>query len=297
MKAEAHELVIRRILVALDASRPSLAALEAAAELAACLKAELAGLFVEDINLLRLAGLPFAREIRYPSAVIQEMESPRLERELKVQAAQVRQTLMAAAEQAQVTWSFRVVRGQVTAEVLAAALEADLLSLGIASWPATRRGQLGSTARIVAVEAPRAVLLLQQGDKIRRPVLITYDGSPAASQALALAAHLGSIPEPATRRLLTVLILSGEEVGSTAQRLEREASTWLQERGLQAGFRRLAQADVAHLAQAVQAEQGGLLILAGKKLLIHAEAIQRLLDKIDCPILLIRSSRTETELL
>ena len=76
MKEEARELVIRRILVALDASRHSLAALEAAAELAARLKAELVGLFVEDIDLLRLAGLPFAREIRYPSAIIQQLDSP-----------------------------------------------------------------------------------------------------------------------------------------------------------------------------------------------------------------------------
>ncbi|MBK7177644.1 MAG: universal stress protein [Chloroflexi bacterium] len=57
---------IQRILVALDASPHSLAALEAAIDLAERLDAELQGLFVEDINLLRLAQLPFARELRYP---------------------------------------------------------------------------------------------------------------------------------------------------------------------------------------------------------------------------------------
>ncbi|MGB7837261.1 MAG: universal stress protein, partial [Terrimicrobiaceae bacterium] len=60
---------IRRILVALDASAHSRAALEAACELALGLDAELSGLFVEDINLLRLAQLPFASEISYPSAL------------------------------------------------------------------------------------------------------------------------------------------------------------------------------------------------------------------------------------
>jgi nucleotide-binding universal stress UspA family protein len=290
MKEEARELVIRRILVALDVSRHSLAALEAAAELAARFKAELAGLFVEDINLLRLAGLPFAREIRYPSAAIQEIESPRLERELKVQAEQARRAVAAAAEQVQVAWSFRVVRGQVTAEVLAAALEADLLSLGLASWPTTRRGQMGSTARTVVVEAPRAVLLLQHGDKIRQPVLVTYDGSPAARRALAMAVRLVPTTELVARLPLTVLILAGEELPGTAERLEQEASAWLQERGLQASYHRLAKAAGPHLAQVVQAEQGGLLILAGERLPLHAEAIQALLNKIDCPILLIRNS-------
>ena len=46
------EPTIRRILVALDASPHSLAALEAASELADALKAELVGIFVEDVNLL-----------------------------------------------------------------------------------------------------------------------------------------------------------------------------------------------------------------------------------------------------
>ena len=49
----------RRILVALDASAHSHAALAAAVALAARLHAEIEGLFVEDINLLRLAELPF----------------------------------------------------------------------------------------------------------------------------------------------------------------------------------------------------------------------------------------------
>ncbi len=45
------EPTIRRILVALDASPHSQAALEAASDLADALKAELVGIFVEDVNL------------------------------------------------------------------------------------------------------------------------------------------------------------------------------------------------------------------------------------------------------
>ena len=59
------ELAVKRILIALDPSRRGQSALQAAAHLAAGTGAELAGLFVEDINLLRMAGLPFARETRY----------------------------------------------------------------------------------------------------------------------------------------------------------------------------------------------------------------------------------------
>ena len=141
------EPTIQRILVALDASPHSLAALEVASALADTLKAELVGIFVEDINLLHLAGLPFAREVRYWSVTDRPLDTSSMERELRLQAEQVKQTLAVVAGRRQLRWSFRVVRGQVAAELLTAAQEADLLALGRASWGATRRVRLGATAR------------------------------------------------------------------------------------------------------------------------------------------------------
>jgi nucleotide-binding universal stress UspA family protein len=288
MNAEEHELTIRRILVALDASGHSLAALKAAVELAASLKAELLGLFVEDINLLRLAGLPFAQEIPYPLAAAQQMDSLRLEQELRTQASRAKRALAEAAEPVRVSWSFRVARGQVTAEVLTAASEVDLLSLGIASRPLIRRTRPGSTALTVAARAPRTVLLLQQGEKIRPPVLVTYDGSVSAKRALAIAARLIQTLKPNGSRALIVLTVANANAPELAQRLEQEAETWLLGQDFQLSFRRLSKADVPGLVQAVRAEQAGLLVLGGEMLLLEAETIQALLDKISCPVLLVR---------
>ena len=75
---------IRRILVALDASTHSLAALETAAGLAARLEAELVGLFVEDINLLRAAELPFARETSFYSSSLRPLERGELEQGVNI---------------------------------------------------------------------------------------------------------------------------------------------------------------------------------------------------------------------
>jgi nucleotide-binding universal stress UspA family protein len=50
--------LIRKILVALDASLGSRAALRAAADLAAAMEAELSGVAVEDVELLRFAEAP-----------------------------------------------------------------------------------------------------------------------------------------------------------------------------------------------------------------------------------------------
>lgn len=284
---------IRRILVAFDNSGHSLAALEAAVELAARLNVELLGLFVEDINLIRLAGLPFVQAIHYPWASTRPLDSQKLEQELEARATQARRAVATAAEQAHVRWSFRVARGQVALEVLAAASDVDLLSLGIAGQlTIQRRARLGSTARAVAARAPGAVLLLQQGEKIGPQVMVVYDGTAAAQRALALAVLLRVTPRSGTLPALIVLTPTEDRVDIDPY-LEQEAGAWLTEQGVEPKFRRLAKMDVLNLAQAVgesiAAEKGGLLILSSESLIrFGPETIQALLDKIDCPLLLVK---------
>ena len=122
----------RRVVVALDASAPGQAALEAAAGLAARLEAELLAVFVEDIDLLRLAGLPFAREIGYPSAIRRAIDVPAMERSLRRHADEARRSVALIAERKPLKWNFEVARGSLTAQVLAAAAEADLIVAALA---------------------------------------------------------------------------------------------------------------------------------------------------------------------
>ena len=83
----------RRILVGLDSSPASLAALHAALRLAVELDAEIDALYVEDANMLRFAGLPFTRIIDAWSAGPREVEPPDVERALRLQAQRVRRHL------------------------------------------------------------------------------------------------------------------------------------------------------------------------------------------------------------
>jgi nucleotide-binding universal stress UspA family protein len=281
MNEHEREPMIRRILVALDASRHSLAALEAASELADALQAELVGIFVEDVNLLSLAGLPFAHEVRYLSDVARPLDSPSMERELRIQAEQARQTLAGVAERRQLRWSFRVVRGQVTAELLTAAQEADLLALGRASWASTRRVRLGATAREVAAQALQPVLLLQQGHTICQPVQLVYDGSPAARRALAAAARIASM----TGGQLTVMVIA--DAPDVAQRLEEEIDGRLQAQQIKGHYRQLVNPSAAGLAHALSTA-GGTLIISAHSPLLEGEGLPTLLDAIDCSVFLVR---------
>jgi nucleotide-binding universal stress UspA family protein len=282
MSNSERELRIRRILVALDASPHSLAALEAAAELAADLEAELLGLFVEDVNLLRLAELPFARESGFFSLTSRPLSSRYIERQLRAQAQRARQALALLAERSDVPWSFRVARGAIAAELLSAAAEADLTILGKAGWSLTRRRRLGSTARQVLVQSERLTLILQHGACLELPALVVYDGSPTAARALNVAAHLmrGKDGE------LVVLLLSAGP--AAAQELRTQVVEWLDKEGLKARFHWMAEDDVQRLIALIQEEESGVLVLPGQLAWVQDEAFLTLLEQIECPVLLVR---------
>src|SRR4030066_1013786 len=129
MNATDQHTPIRRILLGLDTATPGLAAFEAASMLAARLDAELHALFVEDINLLRLAALPFARETRLTSATTRRLQNPDMERALRAEATRAQATLATVATRLNVRWSFQVTRGQMAARGRAAAMETDLIAL------------------------------------------------------------------------------------------------------------------------------------------------------------------------
>ncbi|HZD10049.1 MAG TPA: universal stress protein [Candidatus Binatia bacterium] len=279
---QSQELVIRRILVALDTSAHSLAALETAARLASSVHAELVGLFVEDINLLRLAALPFAKEMRWPSSARRVLDEARMERELQIMAAQARRALAMAAEQAEIEWTFRVVRGTVSDEVLNAALEVDLLSLGRASRPLTRRVRLGSTAQAAAARARGSVLLARKGANPELPIVVTYDGSRAGSRALMAAVHMAQ----STDSNLIVLVMTDD--AEEAPQLAEDASNLLKNRVAHAEYRYLPTEGEERLPEVLKQEACGLVVLGGESHLLEGERLNDLIDDLDCPVLLVR---------
>ena len=117
---------IRRITVVQESAQAA-RALDAVAETAAALEAELTGLFVENVELLHFAGLPFAREIGAFSARALDVRT--MERRLRSQAEEARRALAAAAEGKPLRWSFRIERGSVPEQVRGALAEADLVVL------------------------------------------------------------------------------------------------------------------------------------------------------------------------
>jgi nucleotide-binding universal stress UspA family protein len=280
MSEQDEELTIRRILIALDASHHSLAALRAAARLASSLEAELHGLFVEDINLLRVAGLPMARELQFPFAAHAPMNPERMRRQLRAQASQARRALASVCGEEQIEWTFQVVRGGVSSKVLEEAAKADLLCLGRISRPVMQRPGLGSTARAAAKSAQRSVLLISHGKEIRPPVVVSYDGSADAGHALVLAARL-------TQELGGFLsILVPADAPSPSEEIKQQIAHRLDGEKLMIHYRELVGGGVIPLISAVQVEGCGILVLS--RTILPPDDIGELVDAVDCPVLLVQ---------
>ena len=270
---------IRRILVALDTSPHSHAALEAAANLAARLQAQLMGVYVEDMNLLRLAQLPFAHEIRYTSATLQKLDEVVVEKQLRSQASHARDALRQTAELHALEWSFRVLRGMVAAELLAAAAEADLLVLGRTSRQAGPHHVLGSTARSAVAQSQRSVLLMDTGFDLDQPPCLLYDGSEAAQRALQIAAAIAR----ANGRLSVLLLTPDEIIG---RQWQRDIQTQLTGDNLQIECWTVP--DAVKLAAVLARMDVGLIVIGRTETPLLQAAMESLFQTGEQPVLIVQ---------
>jgi hypothetical protein len=139
---------------------------EAVARLAQELRAELLGLFIEDVELLRFAALPFAAEVGFPSASRRAMDVDALERQMRSQARALEGALAAILGPAPEGWRFRVERAIPSQAVQAALAEGYAPALLIPP-----RGDPRATRRVVR-KPELSDELLRELLRAVRPVLI-----------------------------------------------------------------------------------------------------------------------------
>jgi len=108
------EVGIRRVVACFAPGRVSRP--EAVARFARERQADLLGLFIEDVELLRFASLPFAREVGLASASVLAMSLEGLERQMRAQA-QLVEAALAAVLGPSAGWAFRVARASPVSAV------------------------------------------------------------------------------------------------------------------------------------------------------------------------------------
>jgi nucleotide-binding universal stress UspA family protein len=255
---------IRRIAVALDASPHSLQGLAVAAGIAAALNAELEGVFVEDTELLRLAGLPFLRELRIASLCESVLDIDRLQRELRAAARGVRERLERTAAELGVAWSFRIWRGDLEAEILGAGLDAELFALG-------RIGRFAPLRRRPRPSAPRTTF----GGLV---VGVLYTGSEGSMRVLSIALELG------IRHAASLVVVMQPATRADAATLRNRAIEQLGPIREPTRLVSLEATDAAGLAATVRNLGIDLLILDETNPLLARASLWTSLETLGCPV-------------
>jgi len=196
------EFVVTRVVIACDAVADNLLAIEAAAELAAAMKANLRGIFLQDEALLHVAALPFVRHVSASGAVSSGISESTISHQLEAHADRVRTAIEGAARTHAVNWSFEVVRGQPNLVLLSVG-ERDLLVIEAGSRPFIGQFRLDSRILATAFESGRSVLLVrsQKRDKDNVIALLQLPGT-SLDRVLAAAAELAA---SSNRRLIVVI--------------------------------------------------------------------------------------------
>jgi hypothetical protein len=178
---------IERIVVSLDAVSEISAAIEAAARLAVRWNAALHGVFVEDEDLLRLAGLPFARQVSL-GAGAEALTAAQAARQLRAFAETARRELAAAARRHDLRWSFEIAHGAAAADTVTTAA-GDFVVACTASRPIGAHFRV-DTQRWRAVAAGSGSLLLTHPARAGGTVVtVLYDREPASGRVLEAAAQ------------------------------------------------------------------------------------------------------------
>ncbi|MBT5049065.1 MAG: universal stress protein [Rhodospirillaceae bacterium] len=273
---------VRRIVVAIDSSSHAAAALEAAATLASQLHAELEGIFVQDINLTRLADLPVGREIQFLTGRGRDFTTEALSAQNREQEGTARRALAAAARRARIGHAFRVVRGQVEVEVISAADNADLLILGMGSRSPGGRARLGQTARAATERAPRSVLISKPGMRSISSPLVCYDGSEGTKRALDAAIKITGTPESN----LTALIVAADvdQVGDLRQEVEERLAGFQ----IHPKFLHCPHPAPDQICRFAMQSGADILVISLESDLIAGQERLTILETVACPVLLVR---------
>jgi nucleotide-binding universal stress UspA family protein len=203
---------IKAVLIALDASPRSLTALETAAKVAAAMNAEIRGVYVEDIDLLRTAEFPFASVVS-SSGQVSALTPDTLSLQLRRHANLARTAVETIGLRSSVASSFSLVRGSIFKEITKAAATAEFVAVGRSGW-SEFGGKLGSVTRSL-IEGGTTSLLIVAEAGIREPIVVLYDGSPSSDRALTL------LQAVAGRRSHSVTVFVTEESQAIRARLNQ----------------------------------------------------------------------------
>ncbi|PKD42477.1 universal stress protein [Rhodohalobacter barkolensis] len=275
--SEETSIKMTEILVALDHSSHSRAALESAAFIAELMEAKIHGLFVHDNQWLRISKLSSLSEIDELTGRISPIGREAVEREIQKLERSIRKHFEIISRQHQLPHRWSTEKGEVADKVLEAAENCDIITIGSKGRSYSRTKKLGSTAATIIRSANKPILILQKRHNLNYPPIAIFDGSKKSISGLKIAEQIARRNETH----LTVIDLSKafpstEKSGQALAGLKNDTK-----------ILQLNQPNMGRFLFMINKLQGGLLILPKNERYTRINTIEHILDSADCPVLLI----------
>lgn len=120
----------KKVLFLLECGSKDAQGLRAVTALVDGQSAEVAGLFIEDEDLMNAARFPGSTEISLHSREVTQLDATRMQQALVQQAFEIQQLFEQSARRLKLRHSFRVTRGRLMEKLLESAAAQDLLVVG-----------------------------------------------------------------------------------------------------------------------------------------------------------------------
>jgi hypothetical protein len=187
-------LAKHRIIVTVDAQSHLPSAIELAVAMAVARNNSLHGLFVEDMDLISVARLPFTQEVTLQAGIPRALDDQQLRRSMASVASRFQQLLMQQAERSALACSYGTVRGRKQSLQLGDAEHSDLFIVG-----------QPQRERVPALHSLRFLLLANRNTQmpaVLEPLIVGNQDQPIELLLLSDPGHKTAHPVPAIDELL-----------------------------------------------------------------------------------------------
>jgi len=260
MQAKVPEKTARRIAVIVGSGGTSRRLLDLLPMLLGRDRAvEMQGIFLEEAEILNAAELPFVQELCRVTFSLREFNRDQFERALALRMRSAQRALSVLARRAGVVHSFRNVRGSATQLLLEAAASADIMVFEPSRRMSASTGQVSSRAA--------------------RRIAVAVADTDSGRMALRAAMHL------AERRMERVTVLLAPELGRNPA---AQSALFKVLPGPPGRVVTLPGAGMDDLVAAVRAAGVKLLVIAATGDVMAPAGLQRLRERLSCPVCLVR---------
>ena len=275
-----HPICVKRILVSLDSSLHSYAALHIAVEIAHHYEAEIEGVFIKDITLLDLAELPFRQEVGEYSAIVREISIDGISSGINVQSRWIIRAFHKCVHQTNLKTNFKILRGKVLETIKQESEKCDLLILGKSGTNTLRREKLGSTAKAIINKQQKSLLLAEKENRLGYPMILFYDDSPVGMVSLETSRDLIDESE-------MLVILLRDDDPKYFEEKKKVINNWASNNQVKITIQNYNSRNFGRFLQKIDGLKEGLLILPAIQEEEKMVFIKQCLEKVSLPILLI----------